>query len=295
MRLVVLLLAAALAPAATLDQLLPPKPSLVFGLRASSLSGMIETQGGAKGIQAQLTGLLALTPFAGFDPFHDIDEFVVAATATGQNPPSLAVITGRFNPEKIAGGKGTPYKNALLVPNSQPSQTLAILDPNTLLAGDVKLVKAAIDRAAGNIAPTALGARIEDLRSRYDVWAFADHLDSGALPDDPLHGIDHLSFGAAFTRDFALTGELHFKNTIDMARILTMVHGLEQQLAPAKFGLTMEGNTLKIALAIPEAEWKKVLAGTAKPATPAKPAASPQVITRDSTGRTVILTLPGKQ
>ena len=70
MRRLALLLAAALTPsfAASLDVLLPPGATAVFGLRTATILNLLAEQEGAKDIRQQAAFLLAATPFAGFDP-----------------------------------------------------------------------------------------------------------------------------------------------------------------------------------------------------------------------------------
>src|ERR1043166_4692611 len=114
-----------------LDVLLPPGATAVFGLRTSSILNLIAQQEGAKDLRTQVYAMLAMTPWSGFDPFRDVDEVVIAAMGSGQNPPSLAVITGRFDAAKLAQGKGQAYRSATLVQQANSKQVLAILDEST--------------------------------------------------------------------------------------------------------------------------------------------------------------------
>ena len=124
-----------------------------------------------------MSGLLGQTPLAGFDPFHDVDEILLASTAEGPNPPSLVVMTGRFNAAAFSSG-GKRYRNALIMEGPQGSkQSTALVDANTMLAGDPVLVRAALDRG-GQGAPIDpdLAARVAALRARYDIWLIFDSL-----------------------------------------------------------------------------------------------------------------------
>jgi hypothetical protein len=304
-----------------LDVLLPPGATGVFGLRASSIVNLLAQQEGAKDLRTQVSALMAMTPWSGFDPFRDIDEVVISAMGSGQNPPTLAVITGRFDAARLSRGKGQAYRNATLVQDAKSKQVLAILDDTTLLAGDMPLVKGAIDRAAGSVAAGPLAARIEGLRSRYDVWAFADHLDaatmSGAAPS--LKELDRMWFGAAFSRNFELAAELHLHSSKDVDALTAMLRDFEKQVKsqiPAgdttTFDLTTSGDTISVAIAVPEEAWKQVLRARLQPQVESQakpriystepriissdPQAQPkaQVITKDSVGSTVMVTLPGK-
>jgi hypothetical protein len=329
MRLLLATLLLTVAPSyagSALDVLLPPGATGVFGLRASSILNLLAQQDGAKDLRTQVSALLAMTPWSGFDPFRDIDEVVVAAMGSGQNPPTLAVITGRFDAAKLAQGKGQAYRSATLVQDAKSKQVLAILDDATLLAGDMPLVKSAIDRAAGTVAAGPLAARIEGLRTRYDVWAFGDHLDAAAMSGTApsLKGLDRMWFGAAFSRNFELAAELHLRSAKDVSALTAMLRDFEKQVKsqipagdPATFDLHTSDDTISVGITVPEEAWKQVLRSRLQPQTqsqarpPAKPRiystepqivssdpqAQPkaQVITTDSAGSTVMVTLPGKR
>ena len=312
MRPLLLLLVAAVArchAAPAIDVLLPPGSTVVFGLRTANLLDLLARQDGAKDIRQQVSMLLAASPFSGFDPFHDIDEVVLATTGTGQNPPALIVITGRFDPAKLAQG-AHPYHNIPLIQNAKSKQVMAVLDATTLLAGDPPLVKAAIDRAAANTSAGPLAARLQELRGRYDLWAFADHLDTAAVPAgslppaaEALRSLDRFWFGAAFTRNLEFSAELHLRSAQDASRIAAILREFESQAkakidagSPAKFDLQAAGNSVTLAFSVPEEEWKKMLQqsqASAPPRPQSKP--QPQLITTDSTGNTVTLTLPGRK
>ena len=312
MRSLLFLLVAAVArcqAAPALDVLLPPGSTIVFGLRTANLLNLLAQQDGAKDIRQQASMLLATSPFSGFDPFKDIDEVVLATTGTGQNPPALIIITGRFDPAKMAQG-ARAYHNVPLIQNAKSKQVMAVLDASTLLAGDPPLVKAAIDRASSNVAAGPLAARIEDLRGRYDLWAFADHLDAaaavpaGSLPPsaEALRSLDRFWFGAAFTRTFELAGELHLRTAKDASHIAAILRDFEKQAkakmdasSPARIEITTAENSVALAVSIPEEEWKKALQSQARAQVQPQPKPVPQSITTDPTGNTVTLTLPGKK
>ncbi len=309
-----LLLAASSHAAPATDVLLPPDATAVFGLRASSLIKLIASQGATQMAQFQTGMLLASLPVNGFDPFHDIDEVVLATSGKGKNPPFLAVITGRFDAAKLAHGKGSSYHNALFIDNKDPRQTTAFLGDNTILAGDRAMVRAAIDRSSSAIGAGPLAARIESMRSRYDLWAFADHLDAAAIPPgaaDTLRSLDRFSVGMAFNSDFALDAEIHLASAQDAAKLSGMLGLLEKQAlsqmpdsSTTKFNLSAKDNTVKLSIAVPEADFRKALqqaAAGAKSAAASRPVAfstapapkpREQQTTTDTQGNTVTLSLP---
>ena len=284
------------------DVLLPPGSNAVFGLRTATLLNLLTQQESFRQIQQQFSALLAASPWSGVNPFHDIEEVIVAASLNGKNPPTLAVITGHFDPAKLANGKGHPYRNAILIEDAKDNTAQAILDDTTLLTGDLALVKAAIDRASGSTSAGPLAARIETMRTRYDVWGFADHIDSAALPmpSDAIKGLDRLWFGAAFSHNFELAAECHFSSAKAAAGLTAFVRDLEKQIKPqvngaATFELSTSDNSVTLAVSVPENEWKKALQTRLRPAPKAAEPPRPQVVVTDSTGSTVNLSLPGKR
>jgi hypothetical protein len=317
-----LLLCAALTPLhaagpASLDLLLPPTTKAVVGVRAARILELISQQPEVKDLQQQAGAMLAATPWAGFDPFRDIDDLVVATTATGQNPPSLVVISGRFNPSAL-GSNGRMYQNAYVVQQANSKQATAILDGATMLVGDWPMVKAALDRnAAAKPAASPMAARIADFRSRYDLWVLADGIDTSALPKsqeispfaDQMKGIDRIWFGAAISDSLELAGEVHAQSPEDAARIGGLMRGWEmlaraqmQGSDATKFELQTEGQNIRLSVSVPEAEWKKALQTRNQPSSQAPVKSSgltivstEQKIHTDSTGSTVTLVLPGKR
>jgi hypothetical protein len=325
MRRLALFMIAAISPcfaAPAFDVLLPPNASVVFGLRTTTLLNLLAQQEGAKDLRQQAALLLAATPFAGFDPFTDLDEIVLTATSTGSNPPALIILTGRFNAAKLTNGKGRPYRNATLIQSGASKTVLAVLDQKTLLAGDLALVKGAIERASSKPAAGPLAARLETMRSRYDIWAFADRIQNPQLPDavmpsfaKSLRSLDRFWAGAAFAKNFELAAEIHLRSADDAQAIAALVREFETEIkgqlnGAANLELATTADTISLSMSIPEQEWKKALETRLKPTPktaqpvqstglhitggepPAEP--KPQVITTDTRGNTVTLSLPGK-
>ncbi|HXS94366.1 MAG TPA: hypothetical protein VN736_07155 [Candidatus Limnocylindrales bacterium] len=294
-RAALLLLLAATLPAADLD-ILPPNAKMVVGIRVKSLTRAIESAGLTDQLRKQSEGLA----IPGFDPFQDIDEIVIATESEGQNPPALMLLTGRF-PLLLATAATTQrYRQyPIYKPATQPDQIFAILDPNTALAGDRKLVEQAIDRRDGEPKPSdAVAARIAALRDRYDIWGTGDH--SGRF-----------TFGASLQHGLECIAEYHAtdpKEAQQMRDAVTLLQSMaksalsQQGKSAAKFDVSMQNGTMKLAITVPEAEWEKALqaqkasltqAVAARLAAP-KPPATPQKIVSDDKGNTLSVTLPGK-
>src|SRR5262249_30026332 len=154
-----------------------------------------------------------------------------------------------------------------------------------------------------------LAARIEELRTKYDVWAFADHLDTAALPKDapdPLRGIDRFWFGAAISKGIELTAEAHAATPQDAEKLSSLIRGWEalarmqmKESEGVKLDLQSSEGNLRLSISVSEAELKKAMQTrnqTASNPVSTKPTIVnlEPVITRDSVGNTVTLTLPGK-
>ncbi|MDE3166090.1 MAG: hypothetical protein KGN36_09805, partial [Acidobacteriota bacterium] len=231
---------------------------------------------------------------------------VLAQHPGGRTKVQLSVLSGYSI-------KSSSYHNALFLDSKDPRQTTAFLGDNTILAGDRAMVRAAIDRSSSGIGAGPFAARIESMRSRYDFWAFADHLDAAAIPPgaaDPLRSLDRFSVGMAFNSDFALDAEIHLVSAQDAAKLSGMLGLLEKQAltqmpnsSSTKFNLSAKDNTVKLSIAIPEADFRKALQQAAAGAKSAAsrpvafstaPASKPreQQTTTDAQGNTVTLSLP---
>lgn len=332
--LFVLVVAARAVPAASLTDFFPPQTKVVIGIHVRSIRDSAGMQDLIAQSQTEGTAWLAqqlkIPSLANFDPLRDIDEVLLASTAEGQNPPCLIVVSGRFD-LAILGKGASRYRDVPLLGATDASGVLALLDANTILAGDLALVRDAIDRRGQSSESDAdLAARIASMRGRYDVWGLGDHLESlkPAQGTNGLDGIDRFQFGMAISHGMELTAEFHAKTAQAAQQISSTLQMLQLAMqaqpsgAATKFEMKSNNGTVTVSLAIPEAELKKAVQTHAtslpqasarqaaqptiatRPATIAAPvyaapasskrapAAAPQVI--DSEGNTIILTLPGR-
>jgi hypothetical protein len=277
--------------------LLPPKTSVVFGVRVRPLLDALEAQGVLKDLREQTKPLLSQGAFSGFDLFQDVDELLVASTGGNQDAPALIIVTGRFhvvNPGIVESQKGS-------------KQVLAFLNDSTLLAGDLALVKAALRSGDGESRnASALADRIAAMRAQYTVWGFADKLDTkskqaGDIPKE-LQSIDGFSFGAGMTHGLELAAELHVRNPQDVEKLSSLLHGWEQMLklsspagSDAKLDVQTTSDTVKLAIHVSEEEIKRAVAAQRQAAPAPKPEIrTPQEIVSDPNGNTLRITLPGK-
>jgi hypothetical protein len=315
------LLAASSLPAAdaALPGYFPADARVVIGLRVRALIDAMAGQGVGQEAQGMISALLAQAPVKGFDPFHDVDEILFASTGEGQNAPSLVVMTGRFDAAALASG-GKRYRNALIL-ESRPGakQATALADANTMLAGDLPLVRAALDRGGkGASIDPDLAARVGALRGRYDIWG-AGSLPPGAkLPvsgGEQLQSIDRFGFGVTLAHGLECVADLHVRSPKDMEKLTASLQLLEAMVkaqpaggSESRFDLRTENGAIHVALSIPEEALKRAIAAQrASPASaaPAPPAAAVAAATprppgrteivRNATGDAVTVTLPGKR
>jgi hypothetical protein len=176
----------------------------------------------------------------GIDFMRDVDDVLVAANGA-QKATGLLVLKGRFS--------GPPT----FEDPQHPGMLLAILDPNTAIAGETGVVRAAIAQRGHGAPLPALEARAEALAAQYDIWGAGDQIDS----------IDGFSFGAALRQGLDLTAEVVLHSAADVAKINEFVKPLEAMLhsqsSATKFHLGIEGRTLRLALNVPEEELKKAI------------------------------------
>jgi hypothetical protein len=284
--------------------LMPRNTTMVFGVRVRPLVDTLEAQGVLKDLREQSGAFLPQAVLAGFDPFTDVDELLIASTGAGQDAPALAIVTGRFHvakPGVIEAQKGS-------------KQVMAFLNESTFVAGDLALVKAALaNTASASGVPAALAQRVKEMRERYTVWGFADKLDAmprqaGPAPKE-LESIDGFSFGAGIAHGLELAAELHVRNPKDVAQLSSMLREWEKMAmasgsTSAKIEIQSTRDTVKVAVSVSEDEIRKTIVAqrdaraATKAAAPVAPKPAertiPEVVS-DANGNTLRVTLPGKR
>jgi len=272
--LALLLLAAPCLPAADAlpGELIPPEARVVIGIHVGNLSRAFAASDFAAELKSQSSAILAQTPLAGFDPMKDLDEVLIASAGGGPNAPTLVVIRGRFDVERLGNGAKRYHDVPLLEDPRQANSAMALLDANTALAGDLPLVRAAIDRRGqGARMNAALAARIEPMRSRYEIWGAGDIPEAApaaaaAGAPNPFEAIDRFQFGASVSHGLQFVAELRARNRQEAEKLATLVQMWQTMLknpqtSGAKIQIASENSTLKLDITIPEEEWKKALAG----------------------------------
>jgi hypothetical protein len=316
MRLVLVALAAVRLVAAADSRLdfLPPDTKVVFGIHVSAIVESAIFKDSGAGTQKLGEDWLKMVAITGFDPLHDIDEILMASPADKENAPALLVLRGRFNLERMGAG-ATRYHGVALVGDSKTGKgVLALLDATTAVAGELPVVRAAIDRR-GQGAPMEdqLAARVQSLRDRFDIWGTGERTEGFVPPTgkrEELASMDRFEFGIRVSKGFELGAELHARSQKDAEKLaasmemLKMMASAQGQTGP-KIDVQTKDGTVKISVMVSEEELKKLMAAQRKASVPM--GGAPVVITSEPTvpspgsqtgsqsGGTNVFVLPGKK
>ena len=312
MKLVLAALATArlLAAGDFASDLFPANTKVVFGIRVPAIvdSGLFKDVGSdARKLAENWSKLVAI---AGFDPLHDIDEILLAASADKENNSSLLVLRGRFDLARLGSGAPLYHGVAMVGGGKGGAGALALLDAATILTGDTAAVHAAIDRRGQGAAfDSVLQSRVQSLRERFDIWGTGERPEgftSLTGKNEQLDSLDRFQFGVRISKGFELDAELHSRTPKDAEKLaaslqlMKMMMSGQDQLAP-KLDVQVTDGTVKISLAISEEGVKKVMA--ARRGTSVPMGGPPVIVSSESTvplpgsqsGGTTIVTLPGKK
>jgi hypothetical protein len=322
-----LLLAARLLPGADagLPDFLPTGTKVVIGVRLRAITGSPLFQGVASQAMSAGSDWMTIASMIGFDPLKDIDEILIASTADRQNAPALLVVRGRFDVARLSAGANRYRGVPLLSGGKGPDSMIALLDASTALAGDAPTVRTAIDRrGSGGRISAALAQQVEALRGRYDIWG-AGQVQPGAVPAagqaSGFDSVDRFEFGLLVTHGIEVSAELHARSPKDLEKLAASLQFFrmaiaaqpQQSSADIKWETHVEGDTLKLSLAVPEnvlqraalarsASAKPSLSGASLsitgPSLPAATAGAPATAlppASDANGDTVVLRLPGRR
>ena len=270
---------AALAGDSDLPDFLPPGIKVMFGVQVRRIATSALVQGftpdaGAMGRAGDWQKIVAL---AGFDPIRDIEEVLMASTGSGvqgQPPPMLLIARGNFNLERFAA-HARPYHGVPVLEGGAGSTgVVAMFDGSTAIMGELPQVHAAIDRrGAGAPLDAALAAAVASLRGKYDIWGFGEKpaslIPAGVKPDGldfGLDSIDRFQFGISLSHGLELGAELHAASSRDVEKLTASVRFIEMLLKSQKpiansprIDVSVNNGTIKLALAIPEEEFNKMV------------------------------------
>jgi hypothetical protein len=246
--------------------LVPARTSFVIGVRVRNVVDSPLAKSMAGEMRKVSTEMNQLMSLAGFDPFQDVDEVLVAAMGEGKNAPGLMIVRGRFGAARKKA-TGTPYKNVPI--SGTMKSTTAFLDDSLLIAGDRPVVRAAID-ARGKGGEFPMRDKISELAGRYDIYGFGK-VPEGAVPDgaagSAAKGIDRFQFGVNVGRGIDFAAEMHARTDADAKSLNQTVQLLAAMAAQQQGGgdiaknlsVKMDGRTLRFALSVPEDELMKAV------------------------------------
>jgi hypothetical protein len=268
----------------------------------------------AKDITSMAAELSAGNPLAGLNPLKDIDELILTTTGEGDKSPALGVVRGRFDAATLIPG-GKEYKGVPIQDDpKQPSGTVALLDANTLIAGDPAQVRAAIDRRDRTTPlDPALAKRVQAMQSKYDIWGVGDlpkGIQASSAKDKvpaAFQAIDRFEFGLSLREGLDLTGQIHVRSAKEAEQMMQTMKFLEMMVraqphtsSKSKFDLHTGKDTLQLAIFIPEDELKKTIetqkanfAMSRKTETKPAPPLEPVIVKREN-GDTMMVTLGRK-
>jgi hypothetical protein len=271
MRLVLVALVAARLVAAGDSALnfLPADTKVVIGIRVSAIreSALFKDAGtDAQKLGDEWTKLVAI---AGFDPIHDIDEILIFSTADNEKAAALMAVRGRFNLERMGAAAKRYHGVAIVGEGAGGTSVLALLDATTAIAGEAPAVRAAIDRR-GHGAPLDphLAARVQSLAERFDIWGTGERPEGFVAPTgkrEDLDSIDRFEFGIRISKGLEVGAEVHARSAKDAEKLAASVAMLQAMMighepAAPKFDVQVKDGTIKLSLAISEAELKKAIA-----------------------------------
>ena len=286
----VLLLAASVVSAAdpALLRLVMPEAKVISGANvpqfvASPLGRFLLAQ-----LQASEPDLRSFIQATGFDPLRDVTEVLMASAADPKEKRGVLLMRGVFDPSRIAAFAKQSYNGVQVMQGKQKTDPLiAFLDSSTAVVGDALSVQGVIDRAASGHGPgPELIARVDHASGLYDFWVVSaipasDFAGSMPTPQmgtimqgDVMRGIVGTSGGIKFGPSILIAGEAVTRSEKDATALADVVRffvGMAQmsaqknpQAAAAtaffqRLDLKTEGNVMRLALTVPEADLEKFI------------------------------------
>jgi hypothetical protein len=270
----------------SLLNLVMPDARVLVGVNVErTLSSEIGKEIGSQ-IQNRAPDLQQIIQKTGFDPTHDLQEVLIAATGKGQNGPALLLIRGSFDAAKVSAAAAstglTPqtYEGVQIMntPSQSKGGAFAFLDGNIVVGGDLDQVKAAIERQKHQTALRAdLASQVSSLSDRYDIWVISmaplSEITAGAgnpqmkQASDLAKCIQQVSGGVKFSADLELAAELMTHSETEATQLrdaLQFFSGFvtanpqnPSGLDPKALKLTADARTVRISVLVTGAQLKK--------------------------------------
>jgi len=262
--------------------------------------------------QVQQAGPM-MFPFTGFQVLGDIDKVFLSSpgnktAASKENPPFLLVLEGTFPEDHLRLFRSGPvhlYRAIKIYgPSKATNPSLAIPDEHTILVGDEKSIRDAIDRHGRKTeSPGQLLERAAALASKNDIWLIARDAMSSLQPTgvaaNPMTAEIEGVEGGVSTRDgFVLELSIDTK-TEAAARQLTQLFTTQMETAIAtklnreqsailmrSFHISSEGNRMALNFSLTKEELEQRMremqtsprAFTSQAPAPAPPSNTPRTI-----------------
>jgi len=262
--------------------------------------------------QVQQAGPM-MFPFTGFQVLGDIDKVFLSSpgnktVSSKENPPFLLVLEGTFPEDHLRLFRSGPvhlYRAIKIYgPSKATNPSLAIPDEHTILVGDEKSIRDAIDRHGRKTeSPGQLLERAAALASKNDIWLIARDAMSSLQPTgvaaNPMTAEIEGVEGGVSTRDgFVLELSIDTK-TEAAARQLTQLFTTQMETAIAtklnreqsailmrSFHISSEGNRMALNFSLTKEELEQRMremqtsprAFTSQAPAPAPPSNTPRTI-----------------
>lgn len=252
----------------SVQEYLPPDARILIGVQVRTIMDSDLGKAAIEQVKSNFgDAWLKQAPFKGFDPLKDLDELWIAGSSVDKTAPFLAILRGRFDKSRLPAAIGSYHGVPLIPVDARREQLLAIVDPTTILAGDRLVVERAIDRHGLKTMDSHLAAAAAELRSRYWIWAVADHLDGLAASKSAPQGIQGVAgfeFGLTLNHDLDMEAQFHMRTAADaekllgtMALLQMMAKNQQKGASEAKIESRVTGKTLDVSLRVPESELKQ--------------------------------------
>ncbi|MCS7315602.1 MAG: hypothetical protein RMI94_10380 [Bryobacterales bacterium] len=300
-------LACALAvPAkASLLELAMPDARFLAGANLESVRGSKLAQALWAQLQAREREVGELARRTGFDPLRDLSEVLIASPG-GSKPSVLLVARGAFDRTDLAAvvrskmtGREIYQGVEILLAEEKRGEpmALAFLDATLLVAGDPASVRGAIARRGrGALAGGELRREAQQWMARYDAWGVSvvpfeelasrarDEQAASMLAGDVVKAVEQVAGGVRLRDALELdlrTVSRSEQDAVNLANALRFFSGMLQAREPAAASylreLSVEGRTMRLAMAVPEDELLRIagMLGLRARTTTTKPAAPP--------------------
>lgn len=277
--------------------LIPTNAKVVSGIQIEQGKNSRFGQYMLSRMQSDNNGLQKLITETGFDPRRDLREAVFASDGVPQNPQFTILVRGSFDPQKIveaAKAKGSVVEKYagvdLILAKDQKDRGFAFLDSSLAVLADRATLRSIVSRR-NEVSPldNDLLNKIQELSNTNDAWfvslvptssmPFAMHpgnTKNSSMHAEAIQSIQQSSGGVHFGDQVALQMEALTRSGKDataLGDVIRFMASMVQMQRSSKgpraeivsswldqMSLKTEGNTVKVALSIPEQQLEQLIA-----------------------------------